>query len=109
MSCEIKRDGPSVPEEEIERDELNSLKGELEALRQEIGNADITVKLKALLLSEISRLLDSLWDYSVGGAAGIRDAVSTSFGRIVVVKDILVPAHENPLVTRFYTLVGRIA
>ena len=98
-----------VPEIEIEAAELGSLESELTELRKEIGNADISLKLKALLLHELSRLIDSINDYKVGGAAGIKEATASAYGRIMVDKEILIPEMENPWVTKFYTAVGRTA
>ncbi|MGB8169389.1 MAG: hypothetical protein WCF18_17960, partial [Chthoniobacteraceae bacterium] len=98
-----------VPERIVEQKELEALRDELTALRSDIGVAVIDAKLKALLLSEISRLMDSLVDYHITGAGGMKEAAATAIGRLYVDKDILVPARESKEVTRTYTLVGRIA
>lgn len=98
-----------VPERIVEEKELASLRDELATLRNEVGVAAIDAKLKALLLSEISRLMDSLVDYHITGAGGMKEAAATAIGRLYVDKEILVPARESAEVTRLFTLVGRIA
>jgi hypothetical protein len=98
-----------VPENVIEATELETLSAEFLELRNDIGNAEISIKLKALLLQELSRIIDSIGDYKVGGAAGIKEATASAYGRIMVDKEILFPEMENPWVTKFYTAVGRAA
>ena len=99
----------TLPEFEIEDEELKVVRSQLYDLRKEIGEADITAKLKSALLAEMSRLIDAVENYRVVGAPGLRRAAAEAFGQIIIEREGFLSAREAPWVAKYFTVVSRLA
>jgi hypothetical protein len=99
----------TVPEYEIEDEELKAVRIGLFELRNEIGNAEIAPEFKAVMLSQLTRMIEAILDYRIIGAPGLRRAAAEGFGEIMMARAKGWTPEEAPWVTKFFVHAGRLA
>jgi hypothetical protein len=62
-------------EVQIEGSQRKKVLEDIENLRKEVVNSDLPFDLKAIILENIKRLMNAIWDYDIRGAEGLHEAV----------------------------------
>ena len=88
--------------------ELAEFANEAEELESEIKAADLPDELKAVVNQLVEGLRQSLKDYPVSGVDGLKSALASAYGQIILELDVLAPHKEEAAVIKIWDWFGKI-
>jgi hypothetical protein len=93
----------------VEQDQLRELLKDIDALFQEIADAEIEPDLKIFLLARIEEMRRGVVEYQIGGHERLKETLGKTFGMIMVNRDLVEANKDEPTVRTFGNLTGRLA
>ena len=96
-------------EDPIPPEDLTAIRDQALQLLEDVRIADIDSDLRTLLMDLLVTMIRCVDEYRIRGAAGLRDVVAFSVGQFILNHDLFEKTKKEPVVQRFYKLVGRVS
>lgn len=78
------------------------------ALSEEIVSGNLDERLKVIILDQLDAIQQSVDDYKIRGAEGLKKVLAESTGMIVLEKDAFAKNKDNPTVKKFWDVLTKI-
>lgn len=105
--CASVLDGRSE-ESLIDADDLSGLKSDVDELLQKLVDTDIDQTLTEVIIVFLHRILRAISDYHIYGSAGLRRALETAVGTMVMQEDLFQPLKESSIFKDIGDLIRKV-
>jgi hypothetical protein len=92
----------------LNNEELNELFDEVRTLFEKVLDADLDKDIKSFMLEKLQDIDRAIINYKFQGSKGLIQAIESTIGATVL-DEKLRTQKENPIVTSFFTVIGRVA
>ena len=96
-------------EEKIDNDTLVAFDREINEIINKLHNdKDLDDEIKVLLIDQLNLILQSVQEYRLRGAIGLKDSLAMFYGHFLMRQDLFTPVKDNKTLKETLSLVVRI-
>jgi len=92
----------------VEETKLKDLRDHVESLINKILDGDISKDLKEILLENLENIRRAIFSYEINGADGLKRAIESSVGSIIVNKVIIERDEHKEVKSGFFDLLSKV-
>ena len=91
----------------IEDETLKTLQKDVEALLNEMLEADLPISLRDFIVRQLQTIKNAIVEYRLGGVAALEQALESVVGALILRKPELLRNKDKPGVKRLFQIVGK--